>query len=44
MYGLDVSHAMISSITDKIIPELKAWQQWPLESHYPFVWPDAIHY
>jgi len=44
MYGLDVSHAMISSITDKIIPELKAWQQRPLESHYPFVWLDAIHY
>ena len=44
LYGIDVSTAMISSITDKIIPELKAWQQRPLESHYPFVWLDAIHY
>ena len=43
MYDLDVSHAMIPSITDKIISELKVWQQRPLESHYPFVWLDAIH-
>lgn len=44
MYDLDVSNATISSVTDKLIPELKAWQQRPLESHYPFVWLDAIHY
>ena len=44
MYGLDISNAMISAITDKLIPELKAWQQRPLASHYPFVWLDAIHY
>lgn len=42
--GLDISSATISSITDKLIPELKQWQQRPLESHYPFVWLDAIHY
>ena len=44
MYDLDVSHATISAVTDKLIPELKEWQQRPLESHYPFVWLDAIHY
>ena len=44
LYGLDISSATISSITDKLIPELKQWQQRPLESHYPFVWLDAIHY
>ena len=44
IYALDVSTAMISSITDKIIPMLKTWQQRPLESIYPFVWLDAIHY
>jgi transposase-like protein len=44
MYGLDVSSATISAVTDKLIPELKAWQQRPLDSHYPFVWLDAIHY
>jgi len=44
LYGLDISNATISSITDKLIPELKQWQQRPLDSHYPFVWLDAIHY
>lgn len=44
MYALDVSNATISAVTDKLIPELKAWQQRPLDSHYPFVWLDAIHY
>ena len=44
LYGLSVSHALISSVTDKLIPELKQWQQRPLQSHYPFIWLDAIHY
>ena len=44
MYGVEFSKVTISSITDKIIPLLKEWQQRPLESIYPFVWLDAIHY
>ncbi|MCG3712322.1 IS256 family transposase [Aliarcobacter butzleri] len=44
MYGLEFSKATISAITDKVIPLLKEWQQRPLESIYPFVWLDAIHY
>ena len=44
MYSVEFSKATISSITDKIIPLLKEWQQRPLESIYPFVWLDAIHY
>jgi transposase-like protein len=44
MYGISVSTAAISAITDKIIETVKAWQQRPLDSHYPFVWLDAIHY
>ena len=44
LYGIGVSVATINAVTDKVIPELKAWQQRPLESHYPFVWLDAIHY
>ena len=39
-----VSEATISSITDQLIPQLKAWQSRPLDSVYPFVWLDAIHY
>jgi len=44
IYGISVSTAAISTITDKIIDTVKAWQQRPLDSHYPFVWLDAIHY
>lgn len=44
MYGLEFSKATISSITDKVMPLLKEWQQRPLEAIYPFVWLDAIHY
>jgi len=44
LYGIEVSTATISTVTDKIIDEVKQWQQRPLESHYPFVWLDAIHY
>jgi len=44
MYGIAVSKASINTITDKIIETVKAWQQRPLDSHYPFVWLDAIHY
>lgn len=44
LYGLDFSHATISAVTDKLIPELKQWQQRPLERLYPFIWLDAIHY
>ena len=35
IYGLDVSNATISAVTDKLIPEIKLWQQRPLDSHYP---------
>lgn len=44
IYQLEVSEATISNITDSLIPQLKAWQSRPLDSVYPFVWLDAIHY
>ena len=44
LYGIKVSTATLSAITDKIIAEVRQWQQRPLDSHYPFVWMDAIHY
>jgi transposase-like protein len=44
MYGISVSTAAISTITDKLIAEVKAWQARPLENLNPFVWLDAIHY
>jgi len=44
LYGLSVSPATLSKITDSVIEEVKTWQNRPLESVYPFMWLDAIHY
>ncbi len=44
MYGVTTSPATLSTITDRVIEEVNAWQNRPLESVYPFVWLDAIHY
>jgi transposase-like protein len=44
MYGVAVSDGTISAITDRIIPEIKEWQNRPLESVYPVIWLDAMHF
>ena len=44
LYGIDVAVGTINAVTDQLVPELKEWQSRPLESHYPIVWMDAIHY
>ena len=44
MYGLELSPATLSTITDNILPVIREWQARPLEEIYPFVWMDAIHY
>ena len=42
--GNRVSPDTISSITDRVLPEIKAWKSRMLNSVYPIVWMDAIHY
>lgn len=44
LYGLTVSPATLTAITDRVIDDVNAWRNRPLESVYPFVWMDAIHY
>jgi len=44
IYGVGFSKATISAVTDKIIPMLQEWKIRPLESIYPFIFLDAIHY
>lgn len=44
MYDMNISHTVLSEITDRIIPEIKAWQNRPLEEVYCIVWMDAMHY
>jgi len=44
MYGVDLSDGTLTAITDRIIPEIKEWQNRPLESVYPVIWLDAMHF
>lgn len=44
MYDTDISHALLTQITDRIIPELKSWQSRELDNVYPILWLDAMHY
>ena len=44
LYGVEISTGAITAITDQLIDELKEWQQRPLDSIYPIVWMDAVHY
>ncbi len=44
MYGMDLSAAQLTSITDKVWPEVEEWSKRPLEDVYPFVWLDAIFF
>lgn len=44
MYDTELSHTVLSQITDRIIPEVKAWQSRPLEPVYCIVWLDAMRY
>ena len=43
LYGAEVSPSLISSVTDAVADEVKAWQSRPLEPIYPIVYLDCIH-
>jgi transposase-like protein len=42
-YGVEVSPATISTVTDKVWALVEAWQNRPLSAIYPIVYLDAIH-
>lgn len=44
MYGVDVSPALISKITDKLLPTITEWRNRPLESVYGIVYLDAMFF
>lgn len=44
MYDMEISHSTLSEITERVIPQVKEWQNRPLESLYTIVWMDAMHY
>lgn len=43
-YGTEVSQALITKITDKVLEGVHAWQCRPLEDVYAVVFMDAIHF
>ena len=44
MFYCDLDKDTISRITDRILPEIVAWQQRPLDSIYPIVYVDGIRF
>ncbi len=44
IYGVEVSAAMISAVTDKLVPMLSEWRSRPLESVYAVVFLDAMFF
>ncbi|NJL41508.1 MAG: IS256 family transposase [Leptolyngbyaceae cyanobacterium RM2_2_4] len=43
LYGVNVSPALISEVTDSVSDEVKAWQVRPLDEVYPIVYLDALY-
>jgi putative transposase len=43
MYGVEVSPALISEVTDAVVEELKGWQSRALEPLYPILFLDALY-
>ena len=42
IYAVEVSPDLISSVTDSVLEEVKAWQDRPLDVVYPIVFMDAL--
>ncbi|HBL1354827.1 TPA: IS256 family transposase [Enterococcus faecium] len=43
IYGFDISHEMISDITDAVLHELEEWQARPLAKCYAFLFVDCMY-
>jgi transposase-like protein len=44
IYGFEISDGTMTAITDRVIPAIKEWQNRLLETVYPVMWLDAIHF
>ena len=42
MYGAEISHSLISQVTESVQEEVEQWQNRPLDSLYPIVYMDCI--
>jgi transposase-like protein len=43
VYGAEVSKQTITTITDRVLEDMAAWQNRPLDAVYPVLFIDAIH-
>lgn len=43
IYGFEISHETISSITDRVIEKAQEWQSRPLKKFYTFVFVDCLY-
>ena len=41
LYDVEISPELVTKITEKIMPEVTAWQNRPLEAVYPFIFMDG---
>lgn len=44
LYGVSLSPAAISQITDRILPEMKEWKSRPLQRMYAYIFIDAAYF
>src|ERR1044072_3268996 len=42
IYGVEVSPSLISTVTDAVLDEVRAWQSRPMDSVYPILYLDAL--
>ena len=43
LYGAEISPALVSTVTDSVLEDVKAWQGRGLDAVYPIVYMDALH-
>ncbi len=44
IYGVEISKGTLTSVTDRVLPEIRQWQNRPPEDVYPVIWLDAMHF
>jgi putative transposase len=42
IYGVEISPSLISTVTDAVLDEVRAWQARPLDAVYPILYLDAL--